>query len=85
MITECSNCKYYEADFREEPCKSCISYRYFLSKEETIKAKAIKEFVEKLKQWSYESSDWSHGEHPMVVEWSDIEDVLDEMAGESNG
>lgn len=55
MITECSNCKYYKTDFREEPCKSCISYRYFVSleeakKEETIRAEAIKEFVERLEK-----------------------------------
>lgn len=53
-------------------------------KHSLIKAAAIKEFAYRLRQRSYESSDWSHGEHPMVVEWSDIDEVLEETAGENN-
>ena len=53
-------------------------------KHSLVKAAAIKEFAYRLRQRSYESSDWSHGEHPMVVEWSDIDEVLKEMAGENN-
>ena len=48
------------------------------------KAEAIKEFAERLKKHKYESSDWSHGEHPFVVEESDIDEVLYEMT-EGNG
>jgi hypothetical protein len=48
----------------------------------TAKAEAIKDFAERLKERKYQSSDWSHGEHPYVVEESDIDDVLDEMVGE---
>lgn len=44
-----------------------------------LKAEAIKEFVEKLKQWQYESSDWSHGEHPYVVEVNEIDNLVAEM------
>ena len=47
-----------------------------------IRAEAIKEFAERLKERKYLSSEWSHGEHPYVVEESDIDDVLDEMVGE---
>lgn len=54
-------------------------------KHSLIKAEAVKEFAHRIRQRSYESSDWSHGEHPMVVEWSDIDEVLEEMAGENNG
>lgn len=47
-----------------------------------VRSKAIKEFAYRLRQRSYKSSDWSRGEHPMVVEWDDIDDVLEEMVGE---
>jgi uncharacterized coiled-coil DUF342 family protein len=47
-----------------------------------IKAEAIKEFAERLRQRSYKSSDWSRGGHPMVVECDGIDDVLEEMVGE---
>lgn len=46
---------------------------------------AIKEFAEKIKERKYLSSDWSHGEHPFVVEEDDIDDVLYEMTEASNG
>ena len=41
---------------------------------------AVKEFVKELKKRKYQSSDWSHGEHPYVVEESDIDDVLYQIA-----
>lgn len=47
-----------------------------------LKAEAIKEFAERLKERAYTSSDWSHGEHPQVVECDDIDDLLEEMTGE---
>ena len=46
------------------------------------KAEAYKEFAERLKKQMYQSSDWSHGEHPFVVEESDIDNTLDELVGE---
>ena len=50
-----------------------------------IKAEARKEFAERLKELMYQSSDWSHGEHPFVVEESDIENLLIEMDSENDG
>lgn len=48
------------------------------------KADAYKEFAERLKERKYQSSDWSHGEHPYVVEEDDINDILQELTeGES--
>lgn len=44
-----------------------------------IKSEAYKEFVERLLQKKYQSSDWSHGEHPFVVELDDILDTIEEM------
>ena len=46
---------------------------------------AVKEFAEKIKIYKYQSSDWSHGEHPYVVEEADIDDVLIEMVGDVDG
>ena len=46
--------------------------------------KGIKEFVERLKVYKYLSSDWSHGEHPFVVEEADIDDLVEEMVGDYN-
>ena len=46
---------------------------------------AIKEFAEELKPYRYTSSDWSHGEHPMVVEWDDVENVLYRMTEVDDG
>lgn len=48
------------------------------------KAEAIKEFAERLKERKYQSSDWSHGEHPYVVEKADINEILlEEMTEET--
>ena len=48
----------------------------------TKRAEAIKEFWGRLKGIAYQSGDWSHGEHPMVVELDDAEEIYDEMVGE---
>ena len=46
------------------------------------KAEAVKEFAERLKEMKYESIEWSHGKHPYVVEESDIDNLVEEMAGD---
>ena len=48
------------------------------------KAEAYKEFADRLKQQKYQSSDWSHGEHPYVVEESDIDNTLIELVGDND-
>ena len=50
--------------------------------EKRIKAEAIKEFVERLKEMKYESIEWAHGKHPYVVEESDIDNIAEEMTGD---
>ena len=45
------------------------------------KQDAVKEFADRLKQYKFLSSDWSHGEHPFVVEENDIDELLEEMVG----
>ena len=47
-----------------------------------VRAEAVKEFAERLKESEYQSSDWSHGEHPYVVEVDDIDNLVKEMVGE---
>lgn len=48
-----------------------------------IKAEAIKEFWSRLQGIAYQSEcEWSHGEHPMVIELNDAEEIYDEMVGE---
>ena len=50
-----------------------------------VRAEAIKEFAERLKEQKYQSSDWSRGEHPFVVEESDIDELVQEMVGDEDG
>lgn len=48
-------------------------------------AQGIKDFVQRLKEYKYLSSDWSHGEHPFVVEENDIDELAEEMVGDMDG
>lgn len=48
-----------------------------------VRADTAKKFAEWLKVRKYKSSEWSHGEHPYVVEESDIDEVLEEMTEET--
>lgn len=50
----------------------------------TAKAEAIKEFADRLKGMKYESIEWAHGEHPYVVEESDIDNLVKEMVGKNS-
>ena len=50
-----------------------------------VRAEAIKEFAERLKEQKYQSSEWSHGEHPFVVEECDIDELVQEMVGDEDG
>lgn len=49
------------------------------------RAEAVREFAEKLKKWKYQSSDWSHGEHPFVVEETDIDELVIETTEKEGG
>ena len=46
------------------------------------RAEAIREFAERIKEQSYESIDWSHGEHPLVCEFEIVEEIAEEMTEE---
>jgi hypothetical protein len=47
------------------------------------KAEAIKEFWSRLQGVAYQSErEWSHGEHPMLIELDDAKEIYEEMAGD---
>lgn len=49
---------------------------------EKEKREAIKDFAERLKARAYTAeNEWSHGEHPLVVEVDDIDALVAEMEG----
>lgn len=67
-------------NLEESFCRTINQFDKRLAK--TVKAEraeTIKEFAERLKSLAYTSKDWSHGEHPYVVEVEDIDNVVDEM------
>ena len=57
---------------------------FLLKRVNAVRAEAIKEFAERVKERKYLSSEWSHGEHPDVVEEDEIDDLVEEMTGEEN-
>ena len=48
------------------------------------KANTVRKMQERLKERAYTSNDWSHGEHPMVVECDDIDQIAEEMLNDGN-
>lgn len=42
----------------------------------------VVELAKRLKERKYQSSEWSHGGHPFVVEEDDIDDISEELVGE---
>ena len=63
-------------------CSYAVQMEVSNNLETKIRAEAVKEFVERLKEMKYESIEWSHGKHPYVVEESDIDNLVAEMVGE---
>ena len=50
----------------------------------SIKAEAIKEFWSRLHGIAYRSEvEWSHGEHPMLIELDEAEEIYEEMVGDA--
>lgn len=47
-----------------------------------VEARTAEKFAEMLKSMAYQSTDWSHGEHPMVVEVEHIDEVCEEIIGD---
>ena len=46
---------------------------------------AIKEFWSRIQGVAYQSErEWSHGEHPMLVELDDIKEIYEEMVGDGD-
>jgi len=57
-----------------ESCEDCG----FCAKPENTRG-LLNTLRSRLHGLSYESSDWSHGEHPRVVELDEIDDLFDEF------
>jgi hypothetical protein len=49
---------------------------------EQVAKDTAENFAEVAKGRAYQSTDWSHGEHPMVVDVDDICEIYEEIMGE---
>jgi Tfp pilus assembly pilus retraction ATPase PilT len=47
--------------------------------EKDTRKETAEKFAEMLKAMAYQSTDWSHGEHPMVVEVDYIDEICEEI------
>lgn len=63
-------------------CSYAVQMEVSNNLETKIRAEAVKEFADRLKGMKYESIEWAHGEHPYVVEESDIDNLVEEMVGD---
>ena len=63
-------------------CSYAVQMEVSNNLETKIRAEAIREFADRLKEMKYESIEWAHGEHPYVVEESDIDNLVEEMVGD---
>ena len=86
----------YNAGYRKLPEGAVVLTReeyqmlnYFNHRGEELLKQERKEtaekFAERLKEMAYQSSDWSHGVHPMVVEVDYIDEVCEELMEVNNG
>ena len=52
-----------------------------------VRKETAEKFADRLKAMAYQSTDWSHGEHPMVVEVDYIDEICEEITdkGVQNG
>jgi hypothetical protein len=81
---ECYNLGYethkQESQKREDYIKTLEHHINDLERALIIARKETAEkFAERLKEMAYQSTDWSHGEHPMVVEVDYIDEICEEF------
>ena len=80
----------YDKGYRKIPENAVVltreEYKEILDREYELKrwalengAKTAEKFAERLKSMAYQSTDWSHGEHPMVVEVDYIDEIAEEF------
>ena len=81
-LEETPKCVYaYDGEVTEY-CVEAPCHNYKTADE--IRAEAIKEFWSRLQEIAYRSEVvWSHGEHPMLIELDDAEEIYEEMVGET--
>ena len=90
---------FYNLHYRKIPENSVVLTReewkrmkssLYYSKEECerrnqkICKETAEKFAERLKEMAYQSTDWSHGEHPMVVEVDYIDEICEEITEDRN-
>ena len=77
-----------ELKTRHELEKLKRDFEYNLVQErKQIRKETAEKFAERLKAMAYQSTDWSHGVHPMVVEVDYIDEICEEITdkGVQNG
>jgi DNA-directed RNA polymerase subunit RPC12/RpoP len=52
---------------------------------EKVRKNTAEKFAERLKEMAYQSTDWSHGVHPMVVEVDYIDEIAEEITEGEQG
>jgi DNA repair exonuclease SbcCD ATPase subunit len=65
-----------ELEHKCDDCAGCTQWKCDCA---NIEMHAVEQFAERLKEMAYKSTDWSHGEHPLVVEVDYIDEVLEEF------
>ena len=81
----CDNCIHEEKSLQASPCCECFNYRNFAPKNflKLIKAEAIKEFAERLKEKSKQGKGYL-GNVYHSVDVAEIDNLLKEKVGENN-
>ena len=76
----------YDTNYRKIPKLGVIlpfeHYDNLLKTDKQIRNETAEKFAERLKEMAYQSTDWSHGEHPMVVEVDYIDKICEEIMEE---
>jgi hypothetical protein len=78
----CLDCPYFLDEKRCRPNDLLFDTLTLINELESEKerlSKQLPQFAERLKEMAYKSTDWSHGEHPLVVEVDYIDEVLEEF------
>ena len=82
LLLDLINRQQAEIERLETNCLSMAQTMPNMAKAE--RAEAIEEFWSRLQGIAYRSEvEWSHGEHPMLIELDDAEEIYEEMVGDA--
>jgi hypothetical protein len=83
VLTREEHQKYLAFKIIEPQVRGCLDRGRELEKRlETAIKETAEKFAERLKGMAYQSDDWSHGVHPMVVEVDYIDEICKEIIGD---